>query len=67
MRPPSPPIHDAGRARLLPRRDQTGSFGSAGASPYRVNMKMPGHKPSFLLASAATDRSGFKRIVRKGG
>ncbi len=49
MSPRHPPIHDAGRARLLPSRDQTGSFGSAGASPYRVKVKMPGHRPSFLL------------------
>src|SRR6266540_2970996 len=40
-RPVRPPIHDAGRARLLPSRDQTGSFGSAGASPYRVKMRCP--------------------------
>src|SRR5881409_2800401 len=53
-----PPIHDAGRARLLPSRDQTGSFGSAGASPYQVKMKMPGHRPSFLLTSAATVVAG---------
>ncbi len=60
-----PPMHDAGRARLLPSLGQTGGFGSAGASPYRVKMKMPGHRPSFLLTSAATECPVPQLAVKK--